>query len=60
MTVIVGQGASGGAGQRLVPAPEVTDHRNEEDAVMLQPLPPAKRGEAARRWPDPTIQLDES
>ena len=60
MTVIVGQDAGGGAGQRVVAAPEVVDHRDEQDTVMLQQLPPAKPGEAARRWPGPTIQLDES
>ena len=59
MTVIVGQEACGGAGQRLMPAPEVFDHP-DEDAVMLQPLPPAKRAEAAQRWPGSTIQLDKS
>ncbi|MGH3857348.1 MAG: ferredoxin [Pseudonocardiaceae bacterium] len=60
MTVIVGHDACGGAGGRVVPAPEVFDHRDEEGTVLPRQLPSAKRGEAARRWPGPTIQLDES
>jgi ferredoxin len=60
MAVIIGHDACDGAGQRVVPAPELFDHRDEEDTVMLQQLSPEKRGEAARRWPGPPIQLDES
>jgi hypothetical protein len=60
MTVIVGQDTGGGSGQRVMPAPEVFDHRDKHDTVLPQPLPPAKPGEAARRWPGPAIQRDES
>jgi ferredoxin len=64
MRIIVGQDRCGGAGKCVVPAPEVFDQRGEEDTVMLQQLPPAKRAEtvrqAAHRWPGPTIQLAES
>ena len=64
MTVIVGHDAGGGAGGRVVPAPEVFDHRDEQDSVMPRQLPPATRGETVRpaawRWPGPTIQLDQS
>jgi hypothetical protein len=60
MTVIVGRDTGGEVGQRVMPTPEVVDPRDKQDTVLPQQRPPATPGEAARRWPGPTIQRDQS
>jgi ferredoxin len=64
VTVIVDQDTCGGVSKCVVVAREVFNQRDGEDTVMLQQRRPrngARRSASRpRRWPGPTIQLDES